>query len=46
MLNQFVELDVSIVTYAPFIPFDRDIIDDDDDEKNEESEELRKTINL
>ena len=36
MLNGFVELYVSIVTYAPFMRKD---IDDDDDEYDEENEE-------
>ena len=36
VLDQFVELDVSIVAYAPFIGKD---IDDDDDAYDEENEE-------
>ena len=36
MLNQFVELDVSIVTYAPFMGKDIDNEDDDYDEENDE----------
>ena len=36
VLNQFVELDVSIVTYAPFMGKD---IDDDDDVYDEENVE-------
>ena len=48
VFNQFVELDVSIVTYAPFMGKD---IDDDDDNYNEENveredRELWKTMNL
>ena len=36
VLNQFDELDVSIVTYAPFMGKD---IDDDDDDYDEENDE-------
>ena len=39
MLNQFVELDVSLVTYAPFKGKDIDDDDDDYDEENVETED-------
>ena len=39
VLNKFVELDVSIVTYAPFLGKDIDDDDDDYDEENVERED-------
>ena len=46
VLDQFLELDVSISTYAQFMGKDIDEDEDDYDEKNEESGELWKTTNL
>ena len=46
VLDQFLELDVSIVTYAKFMGKDINEDEDDYDEENEESGELLKTMNL
>ena len=49
VLDQFVELDVSIVMYAPFMGKDIDDDDDDYDEENKESvscNEFKRHVNF
>ena len=46
VLNQFVELDVSIVTYAPFMGMNIDDDDDDYDKKMRKVGSCENTMNL